>query len=437
MPTSTSIGFNEAGPHDLGLRLPLGEVTLANLAPDTTAAINSAVNGFNTIGNIRNVTDDRYLGWDASNDRFGFAKRSGQVGHLAYATGSGYGMDFVQYAGNVIDPLLSTPTVRASFDQAGRFNILAGLAVTGVLTRNNSQVLAEDRAATTVSTAVGSAVGVALNYAREDHSHGVFTPSYAGSVTSEQTYGISPAVGTTTNLARADHTHGSPTTPVTSAVSGTGIAISGATGSVTFSNTGVLTVVAGSNISVTAGQNPAVAVLASPTFTGTVTAAAVVRGTSPVVAQDNAATTVSTATASAVGTALTYSREDHSHGAFVHGRFHRDFYIAPQRADLRYDNWLRQLLAAHTVYGLYWQGALAGFIGFSGSGLVLHAVAEAFRGRGLAKYWWSLVVQSLFEQGHAQVSSSISASNVAVMNLYSSLGFSYNHPQDIYHRLVP
>ena len=125
------------------------------------------------------------------------------------------------------------------------------------------------------------------------------------------------------------------------------------------------------------------------------------------------------------------------HGAFVHGRFHRDFNLAPVCADARYDNWLRQLLAADTVYGLYWQGALAGFIGHTGHRLVLHAVDPAFRGRGLAKYWWSLAVQSLMALGHQQVTSSISASNVAVMNLYASLGFSFSHPQDVYHRLVP
>lgn len=34
------------------------------------------------------------------------------------------------------------------------------------------------------------------------------------------------------------------------------------------------------------------------------------------------------------------------HNAFVHGRFHRDFNIPKIAADLRYDNWLKQLLDA-------------------------------------------------------------------------------------------
>lgn len=125
------------------------------------------------------------------------------------------------------------------------------------------------------------------------------------------------------------------------------------------------------------------------------------------------------------------------HGAFMYGRFHRDFNLSRSSADLRYDNWLKQLLEAQQVYGLYWQGTLAGFIGYSGNNLVLHALAEPYRGKGLSKYWWSAVCGELLASGHEEVKSSISASNLAVLNLYASLGFTFNNPQDVYHRLVP
>lgn len=124
------------------------------------------------------------------------------------------------------------------------------------------------------------------------------------------------------------------------------------------------------------------------------------------------------------------------HGAFAHGRFHRDFNLPKAAADLRYDNWLKQLLEAQHVYGLYWQGILAGFIGHSGNNLVLHALAEKYRGKGWSKYWWSAVCGELLETGHHEVKSSISAANLAVLNLYTSLGFSFSHPQDIYHRMT-
>lgn len=124
------------------------------------------------------------------------------------------------------------------------------------------------------------------------------------------------------------------------------------------------------------------------------------------------------------------------HGAFAYGRFHRDFNLSKAAADLRYDNWLKQLLEAEQVYGLYWQGVLAGFIGHSGNNLVLHALAEQYRGKGWSKYWWNAVCSELLANGHDEVKSSISAANLAVVNLYLSLGFSFHNPQDIYHCFV-
>lgn len=122
--------------------------------------------------------------------------------------------------------------------------------------------------------------------------------------------------------------------------------------------------------------------------------------------------------------------------AFSHGRFHRDFNLPKSAANLRYDNWLKQLLEAHQVYGLYWQDTLAGFIGHNSNNLVLHAVAEQYRGKGLSKYWWSAVCADLLGIGNDEVKSSISACNLAVLNLYASLGFSFCNPQDIYHRMT-
>ncbi|MES2935164.1 MAG: GNAT family N-acetyltransferase [Pseudomonadota bacterium] len=121
------------------------------------------------------------------------------------------------------------------------------------------------------------------------------------------------------------------------------------------------------------------------------------------------------------------------HGTFEHGRFHRDFNLPKTSADLRYDNWLKQLLDTQQVYGLYWQGMLAGFIGCSGNSLVLHALAKEYRGKGLSKYWWSAVCSELLASGHDEVISSISAANLAALNLYSSLGFKFSNAQDIYH----
>ena len=123
-------------------------------------------------------------------------------------------------------------------------------------------------------------------------------------------------------------------------------------------------------------------------------------------------------------------------GSFLHGRFHRDFNLPRANAELRYENWLRQLYEQQSVFGLFSGDGLAGFIAYSGNNLVLHAISEAYRGKGLAKYWWGAACTDLFAAGHGEIRSSISAANVAVLNLYASLGFRFRNPVDVYHRLV-
>lgn len=123
-------------------------------------------------------------------------------------------------------------------------------------------------------------------------------------------------------------------------------------------------------------------------------------------------------------------------GAFVHGRFHRDFRISRADADRRYERWLSELHAAGKVWGLLYRDALAGFIAVEGAKLVLHAVAAPYRGRGLAAAWWSALCEELFAAGQREVTSSISAANLAALNLYASLGFRFRNPLDVYHCVV-
>jgi hypothetical protein len=123
-------------------------------------------------------------------------------------------------------------------------------------------------------------------------------------------------------------------------------------------------------------------------------------------------------------------------GAFRHGRFHRDFNVPRRVADLRYETWLEKLHAEHRVYGLMWDDELAGFIAHDGGKLVLHALGERHRGRGIAKYLWTAVCLDLVRAGAAEISSSISASNTAALGLYAGLGFHFRHALDVYHRVI-
>jgi len=122
--------------------------------------------------------------------------------------------------------------------------------------------------------------------------------------------------------------------------------------------------------------------------------------------------------------------------SFMHGRFHRDFNLDRKLADQRYKQWLTQLHAKTNVMGLTYEEELAGFIAFDNGNLLLHVIDAPFRGQGLAKHLWSVAIQSLFNQGITEVRSSISAANLAVLNLYASLGFRFDNAQDIYHKLT-
>lgn len=121
--------------------------------------------------------------------------------------------------------------------------------------------------------------------------------------------------------------------------------------------------------------------------------------------------------------------------SFVHGRFHRDFNLTSNKANLRYKQWLKQLADEGNVLGLFYRGETAGFIAQNKGNLLLHTIDSKFRGQGLAKYFWSATCQKLANHGIQEIRSSISASNLPVLNLYCSLGFRFRKAMDIYHRL--
>jgi len=122
--------------------------------------------------------------------------------------------------------------------------------------------------------------------------------------------------------------------------------------------------------------------------------------------------------------------------SFLHGRFHRDFNVSATQADQRYKQWLTQLYDEGCVLGLCYNGVLAGFIAYREGSFLLHTIAPEFRGQGLAKYFWTCAIEYLFDTGCEKISSSISASNLAVLNLYTSLGFRFRHSIDVYHRVT-
>jgi hypothetical protein len=121
---------------------------------------------------------------------------------------------------------------------------------------------------------------------------------------------------------------------------------------------------------------------------------------------------------------------------FEYGRFHRDFNLNKELAELRYLNWLKQLHQQNAIFLLQYEGCLAGFIAFDKNKLVLHALNHQFRGKHLAKFFWSHACKELFDEGYTELTSSISAANLSVVNLYASLGFRFRNSVDVYHCLI-
>ncbi|MGM8364074.1 GNAT family N-acetyltransferase [Virgibacillus sp. W0181] len=120
---------------------------------------------------------------------------------------------------------------------------------------------------------------------------------------------------------------------------------------------------------------------------------------------------------------------------FTNSRFHRDFNIASFLADLRYKNWVKDLQKKDQVYGLYYKDELAGFYAYEKNQVLLLGIDEKHQGKGLTKAFTSNGCKAQFEQGYDELRTSISAANIASLNLFLALGFKLEKTVDVYHKL--
>lgn len=121
--------------------------------------------------------------------------------------------------------------------------------------------------------------------------------------------------------------------------------------------------------------------------------------------------------------------------AFMHGRFHRDFNVPNSLADTRYMRWVDDLMKENKIYSLLYDGELAGFYGFDHDKVLLLGMKKKFQGKGLAKPFTSLGCLKQFNEGFSTLYTSISAANIASLNLFYDLGFKVQKTRDVYHKL--
>jgi ribosomal protein S18 acetylase RimI-like enzyme len=124
------------------------------------------------------------------------------------------------------------------------------------------------------------------------------------------------------------------------------------------------------------------------------------------------------------------------HQSYKHGRFHRDPNLSSADADRRYDNWLRQLHTDGHIIGMEYKGEMAAYVAVDGGAILLYAISKKFRGKGLGKYCMAAGCSAAINKGFTELTSSVSASNLAIINLFTSLGFRLRGSLDIYHRVT-
>lgn len=121
--------------------------------------------------------------------------------------------------------------------------------------------------------------------------------------------------------------------------------------------------------------------------------------------------------------------------AFMHGRFHRDFHIPDHLADLRYANWVKDLQKQDKIFALKDNDRTVGFYAYEKDKVLLLGIKKEFRKKGLAKAFTSQGCLEQFKLGYDELRTSISAANVASLNLFYALGFRLSKTIDVYHKL--
>jgi RimJ/RimL family protein N-acetyltransferase len=128
--------------------------------------------------------------------------------------------------------------------------------------------------------------------------------------------------------------------------------------------------------------------------------------------------------------------------AFTTGRFALDPRLDPELSRRRYAGWVASSFAgsSQVVLKAILDEALVGFFIVEDrppAGVYWHltAIAPAWQGRGIGRSVWEAMLRRHRAGGVTSVRTTISAHNVAVMNLYARLGFRFEAPKMTFHWL--
>lgn len=133
--------------------------------------------------------------------------------------------------------------------------------------------------------------------------------------------------------------------------------------------------------------------------------------------------------------------EEIARTAFTTGRFLLDQRLPADLSGARYANWVRTSLndPPHVVLAARSDGDLIGFfiVEQNGDSVYWHltAVAPGAQGKGLGRDLWRTMLLRHRAEGARGVTTTISGHNLAALNLYARLGFSFGSAQMTFHWL--
>jgi GNAT superfamily N-acetyltransferase len=132
--------------------------------------------------------------------------------------------------------------------------------------------------------------------------------------------------------------------------------------------------------------------------------------------------------------------QDIAEHAFHHERYHVDPRLNPRLGDLRYGRWVRNSLGhpdqrllkitdGERLVALFLVEARAGRTAY----WHLTAVSPTWQGSGYGYRVWQAMLRHHQAEGCESLLTTISARNVAVLNLYAKLGFRFRPPEMTFH----
>lgn len=126
--------------------------------------------------------------------------------------------------------------------------------------------------------------------------------------------------------------------------------------------------------------------------------------------------------------------------AFGHERFHVDPHCPKNAGDLRYANWARNTPdhPRQSLYSLRKDNETIGFFiieTLSQNHIYWHltAIAPRFQGRGYGLWAWQKMMQLHQRDGIQEISTTVVARNIPILNLYAKLGFRLTSPKMGFH----